>query len=326
MSKTGNPPHAPSAVKTNLTLLVGDAFLRKQKEKALLVAIEQNFEGPLEYQKFDLEETPLETVLAAARTMPFLSPGQVLEVQGAGSFKERERLILAAYLEKPSAQTFLIFEADEMKDKGEFVKLVRDKGQVFLLSKEEARSAGAAFLQQKLSLHHKTMTSGAKAKILSMCGDAVAFLDTMIERLVQFAGTRPEIDETMVSTFEENWTAMDVFKLTNAFLDRDPGRILKIFHDLMDLYEADLISIIGILHWQLRQLWQAAVLLESGVSEREVCSQCRMSPQKMTAVKKFPVRKLEDALEALYQIDKKSKTGQMEGMTGIEAWLIQYSS
>ncbi len=326
MSKTGNPPHSPSAAKTNLTLLVGDAFLRKQRSKALVAAIEKEVGETLTRQKFDLAETPLETVLAAARTLPFLSSGQILEVQGAGSLKEKERLVLAAYLERSPAQTFLILEADEMKDKGELLKLVKGHGQAFLLSEEESRSTGTAFLQQKLSIYRKTMTPGAKAGLLAMCGDAVVFLDTMLDRLVQFAGDRNEIDETMVNTFEENWTSMDVFKLTNAFLDRDPGRILKIFRDLMDLYEADLISIVGILHWQLRQLWQAAVLLESGAPDREVCSKCRMPPQKLNALRKFPVRKLEAALEALYQVDKKSKTGQMEGVAGVEAWLLEYSS
>lgn len=313
-------------MKTHLTLLVGDAFLRGQKVKALVAAIEKDAGESLARQRFDLEETPLETVLAAARTLPFLSPGQVLEVRGAESFKEKELQVLAAYLDKPSPKTFLILEAEALTDKGEFLQLVKEKGQAFLLSKEETRITGSAFIQQKLSAHHKTMTPGAKARLLAMCGEAVVFLDTMLERLVQFSGTRGEIDETMVDTFAENWTEMDVFKLTNAFLDRDPGRILKIFRDLMDLYEADLISIIGILHWQLRQLWQAAVLLEGGVSEREICSKCRMPPQRMTALKKFPTRKLEDALEALYQIDKKTKTGQMEGVAGVEAWLLQYGS
>jgi sulfate adenylyltransferase subunit 2 len=45
-----------------------------------------------------------------------------------------------------------------------------------------------------------------------MSGDAVMFLDTMLERLVQFAGDRPEIDEDMVDRFEENWTEMDVWQ------------------------------------------------------------------------------------------------------------------
>ena len=152
------------------------------------------------------------------------------------------------------------------------------------------------------------------------------FLDTMLERLVQFSGDRPEIDEDMVNRFEENWTEMDVFKLTNALVDRDPARALKVFRDLMDFYEADLFSLVGILHWQLRQLWQAAMLLASGVSEREIGSKLRMSPSRLNALRRFPVERLESAVEVLYQIDRKSKSGQLEGISGLEAWLLEYTA
>ena len=109
-------------------------------------------------------------------------------------------------------------------------------------------------------------------------------------------------------------------------MDRDPARALKVFRDLMDFYEAELFSLVGILHWQLRQLWQAAMLLASGVSEREISSKLRMSPSRLSALRRFPVEKLESAMEALYQIDRKSKSGQIEGISGLESWLLEYTS
>ena len=217
-------------------------------------------------------------------------------------------------------------EADDLKGATDLQKLIKAKGQLILLAKDEARGTGAAFLQQKLAQYRKTMAPGARAKVLAMCGDAVMFLNTMLERLVQFSGDQSEIDEEMVSRFEENWTEMDVFKLTNALVDRDPARALKVFRDLMGFYEADLISLVGILHWQLRQLWQAAMLLSSGVSEREICSKLRMPPNRIGALRRFPVARLESAVEALYQIDRQSKTGQLEGVAGVEAWLLQYAA
>ncbi|MBU9889089.1 MAG: DNA polymerase III subunit delta [Candidatus Omnitrophica bacterium] len=313
-------------MKTSFLLLVGDPFLRKQKSESLAASIEKEEAGPFERQKFDLRDTPMETVLAAARTLPFLAHGQILQVCGAECLKEKERFALEAYLASPSLRTVLFFEADELKDKGELLKLAKEKGRVLILDKGEAKSSGTAFLKQKLALYRKTMTPGAQIKLLAMCGDAVVFLDTMVDRLAQFAGERAAIDETMVSAFEENWAGMDAFKLTNAFLDRDPARGLKTFRDLMELYEADLTSIVGILHWQLRQLWQAAVLLEEGMTEREVSSRCRMPPFRMKALRQISLGRLESALEALHQIDKGSKTGQLEGVAGIEAWLLKYSA
>ncbi len=314
------------SLRTEIFLISGDPFLRTQKAKALAAAIQKSSNGPLAHQTFNLDETPFETVLAAARTLPFFSSGQVLYAQGAESLKESDLAALAAYLGNPAPGTTLILESDDLKGASELQKLIKAKGQLILLAKDEARGVGAAFIQQKLIQYHKTIAPGAKARILAMCGEAVMFLDTMIERLVQFAGDQQEIDEDMVNRFEENWTEMDVFKLTNALVDRDSARALKVFRDLMEFYEADLFSLVGILHWQLRQLWQAAMLLTSGVSEREICSKLRMSPSRLSALRRFPLERLESAVEALYQIDRKSKSGQVEGVSGLEAWLLEYTA
>lgn len=246
-------------------------------------------------------------------------------VQDTELLKDADLKVLEAYLDNPAPGTTLVLESDEAKGLSDLQKIVKAKGQLILLAKDEARGTGAAFLQQKLTQHHKTMAPGAKGRVLAMCGDAVMFLDSMIERLVQFAGDRREIDEDMVSQFEENWTEMDVFKLTNALVDRDPAKAIGVFRDLMEFYEADLFSLIGILHWQLRQLWQAAQLLAAGISDREISSKLRMPPHRLNVLKRFPLVRLESALEALYQIDRKSKTGQVDGVSGLEAWLLEYT-
>ncbi len=313
-------------MRTDLFLIAGDSFLRAQKVKALAAEIEKGTKSSLTRQTYDLQESSLEEILSAARTLPLFSSGQIFCIQNAGSLKNADLAVLSSYLEHPSQGTVLIFEAEEVKSVSELQKIVKAKGQVILLAKEEARGTGASFIQQKLAQYRKTITPGAKAKLLVMCGEAVVFLDTMIERIVQFSGDRKEIDEAMVLKFEENWAEMDVFKLTAALVDRDPSRALKVFRDLMGFYEADLVSLVGILRWQLRQLWEAAMLLRSGVSEREICSKLRMPPARLGALRRFPVERLEAAVEALYQIDKKSKTGQIEGVPGVEAWLLEYAS
>lgn len=324
--KTGSGASLGPSAQTNLFLVSGDGFLRTEKVKALSAEFDKTSGGPAAHQTFDLHERSLEEVLVAARTLPFFSPGQILHVQNAATLKETDLEVLAAYLDHPAPKTALILEADDLKGALELQKLVKSKGQLILLAKAEARGAGAGFIQQKLAQYHKTMTPGARARVLAMCGDAVMFLNSMIERLAQFAGEQQEIDEDMVLRFEENWTEMDVFKLTNALVDRDPARALKVFRDLIGIYEADSYALVGILHWQLRQLWQGAVLLKEGVSEREICSKLKMPPARLGTLRRFPLERLEAAVEDLYQLDRKSKTGQADGVAGMEAWLLQYAA
>ncbi|MDD5226111.1 MAG: hypothetical protein PHV97_02870, partial [Candidatus Omnitrophica bacterium] len=140
----------------NVFLISGDPFLRAQKSKALIAEIEKKSGGPLARQTFSLDETPLETILAAARTLPFFSSGQVIHAQGAELLKEPDLAVLAAYLENPVSATTLILEADDLKGTSELQKLIKAKGQLILLAKDEARGTGAVFLQQKLVQHHKT--------------------------------------------------------------------------------------------------------------------------------------------------------------------------
>lgn len=310
----------------HLFLIIGDPFLREQKTGTLIAEFQKNSKEAFSTQRFRLDEISLETVLVAARTLPFFSSGQVLRVQEADLLKENDISVLGAYLENPAPQTILIFEADELKAGSDLQRLVNAKGQVITFAREGTRSMGAVFLKQKLAQLHKSMTPDASARLFAMCGDEIAFLDTMVERLAQFSGAKSQIDETMVNQFEENWAEMDVFKLTQALIDRDPGRTLQVFRELMERFEADLVSIIGILHWQLKQLWQAVLLREEGTPEREIGSRLRMPPAKISALRKFSLEHLETALEELFQIDKKTKTGQWDGVSSLEAWLLRNAS
>jgi len=327
--KTGKPS-LPLSVKTNLALISGDPFLRTQKAKAIVADIEKKSSGPRAHQSFRLEELPLENILSNARTLPFLVEGQVFYIQGAERLKGEDLDLLARYLANPSAGTALIFEADSLEGCAELQKLIKENGQVFVLAKEESRTAAQTYLQQKLSRVKKTLTPSAKTRLLEMCGEAVGFLDSMLERLIQYAGDKPEINEDMVAEFEEKWTEVTVFQLTNALLARDTAALLRTFAELTRDSEADLVSLIGILHWQLRLLWQGAVLADGGAADSETFARLKIPPFRqrsfVAAIRGFGTEKLERAIESLYQLDKRSKTGQLEGVAGLESWLLQLTA
>ena len=316
-------------MKTNLYLIIGDPFLRAQRSRSIAAEIEKKIGGTLDHQSFRLEETPLEIILSSARTLPFLAQGQVFSIRSAERLKAADLELLGSYLENPATTTSLVFETDAVEGSTEIQKFIKSKGQVILLAKQEARSAAQTYLQKKLSYFKKTMSPAAKTNLLEMCGEAVVFLDSMLDRLIQFSGESEIISDAMVKEFEEKWTDVTVFQLTNALLARDREKAVRTFRELMEDYGADLVSLIGILHWQLRSLWQGAALLESGLPESTMMSRLKvpMFRQRslITAIRVLGPEKLEKALEALYQLDKGSKSGKVEGVPGLESWLMEYA-
>jgi len=71
-------------------------------------------------------------------------------------------------------------------------------------------------------------------------------------------------------------------------------------------------------------------LLDEGESEGRVMQKCRISPKQAPFFKRqfkhFSRVQLERALENLFQLDWKLKTGQVNGPLAMEAWVIETTS
>ncbi len=308
-------------------MLIGDEFLCSQKIEEIVADFQKKLSSEVFPQSFDLSETALEDVLVLARTATFLSNGQIFLLKNSSNLKSQNLELLENYLKSPSDKTLLIFEADSVEAVKSLEKLVKSAGEVITFDKKDVQSIASAFIQRKLKKIGKTMSPNARGKIIAMCGEAVSFLDSMLERLIRFSGDFTQIDEEMVAKFEEDWAEIDVFKLGNAIIARDSNLAVKCFNILSNAGEAEPLAVIPRLHWQIRQLWQVAILSNKGVSDKEICSKLRIPPFRLAQMKKISLKRAEAMLEDLYQLDIKLKTGRAgeNKEAALEKWILEYS-
>jgi DNA polymerase-3 subunit delta len=176
----------------------------------------------------------------------------------------------------------------------------------------------------------KKFGPGAAERLEAMAADAPAFLDSVLEQLVTYAGEKPEITEEMVDTFREDFQSVNVFSLTEAIAAKQPGKALALLLKYMDDNDKDWVGLLGLLHWQIRRLWQVKVLGEQGVSEGEILRRAKVSPKQlpflMRQVKRFTRDQLEQSLEGLFQLDWKIKSGRAEEQPALEAWVVRTAS
>lgn len=311
-------------------LLAGDLFLIEERYKTLLKDFQSKIKGEIHTQSFKLTDTPLDSVLAEARTLPFLASFQVLRVQEAQSLKEKKQEPLANYLESPNANTVLILEAVELEKDSALAKLAGKKGQVFFLEDSEKKVAGAKLVREKLRRAGKTFAPGALERLEEQAGDAPAFIDSVIDQLILYMGDKTEITEDIVETFQENWKEPNIFTLTDAIVTRRRKEALVCLQQILEQGEKEIIPLIGMLHWQIRRFWQAKVLLEDGVSQNEIFKKCKIYPKQapffLRQLQALTRKKLEQALEGLFQLDWGLKTGRSEGAVDLEKWVVQLTS
>ena len=298
--------------------------------KSLTSEIGKKIKGEIPCQVFRLSETSLKTVLTEALTLPFLAAAQIFRLREADHLNREAIDSLGEYLQRPASHTFLIFEAESLGKSEPLVKLLREKGEVYFLEDYEKKPAGARFIREKLQQAGKTMTPGAIARLEETAGDAPSFLDSILNQLVACAGTESRITEEMVSALEEKWGSVNVFKFTDAIAGRKTDVALTLLHEILEDSEKDVISLIGLLHWQIRRLWQARILLEAGEGEGAILKKCRIPPGQagffMRQFKGFPRRKIEDALEGLFLLDWKLKSGRAESPIALERWVVEATS
>jgi len=311
-------------------LLLGDPFLRSIKLKDLLQDIRKNVQGECSVESFALSDTPLATVLTRARNLSFFAKFQILRIQEADRIKADDTKLLETYLAKPSSTSLLIFEADEMDRRSAYFKLIQKKGHLWSLNEGDLRGIGNRLIQEKMRHFKKKMMPQAQHRILEMCGENIMFLDTILDRLIVYSGDKPDITDEMVGLFEEDWKELNVYELTNSVLERNTQKALFILKELIEHHGQDLIALLGLLHWQLRQLWHARVLLDASLPERTIVERCRI-PRGRSGVflrnlRSFPQEKLEKAIKDLFQLDVNLKTGRREGTVDLERWLVELTS
>lgn len=311
-------------------LLVGDPFLTERKFSELRGEIEGAASGQVAVQTARLSERPLEDLFSEFRALPFFAASQIFRLREAQVLKEKDLELLGGYFKQPSPFSVLIFEAPSLERGHTAAKFFAKHGQVFFLEEHEKKSAASRLLREKLKRGGKSMTRSALARLEEEAGEAPAFLDSFIDQLIVFAGEVREIDESMVDAFHEKWREVDVFRLTDAIAGRKTGEALTLLRQFLDENEGDLISLLGLLHWRLRRFWQARLLLEKGKSEPEILQRCRVSGRQasffMRELRALSRQRLEQALEGLFQLDWKLKSGRVQGPAALEAWVAEVTT
>lgn len=312
---------------SSATLLIGDPFLTEEKRKSLLDTIKKSAKGEVSIVSYSLSEVKLEQVLEECRTLPFMIAAQVFVLKQAHQIKEKQQEMLANYLKSPGSGAYLIFESDQSEKTTKFGKLIAKHGELIQLDDKGKKTATSRFIQEKLRAHGKTMAPGALRRLDEQVGGMPAFLDSILNQIISYSGNEKIISEDVVEKFEENWQEVDVFSLMNALASKNTAESLKLLEQILDDSGGDVYALMGLLHWQVRRLWLARFYMEQGMPQSMAFKRCKVYPKQATffsrQLQNFSLPQLEVALEELFQLDWKIKTGRTEGPFGLEQWVVQ---
>ncbi|HWP91135.1 MAG TPA: DNA polymerase III subunit delta [Thermodesulfobacteriota bacterium] len=211
-------------------------------------------------------------IINTARTHPMLYKMRLVTVKGADKLSSHELKLLEEYLSQPSPFTCLVLTFTEEKKLS-----LGDKEHVvfvdFTLNTNELRKV----IKDDVKKSGYDITGEAIETLVSLVGEDLQDIHTETEKLKLLTMDKKRIEAVDVERLTEKVRFEDVFQLTNAVLNKDKKRALKILLDLESKNEEP-ISVLNALSRRFRLLWKAKELLEEKASQSTILKELKVSP------------------------------------------------
>jgi DNA polymerase III delta subunit len=312
------------AQKKNILIhfLTGSEDSSKQKYVEEILLQHPDLNRDLCVFKFDLKVTPIEEVMSKARTFPFGSEVQIIMVRFGRKMNKAEMSILQEYLDGPVPFSIVICDGSDDID---FKDLDR-KGITTRFDSDKQVVDLRAIVLRRFKDENKRISSSALRLFLDRCGEEVGRVYTCLDYLILFAGDKGEITENDVRTVVAESISYGSFDLANALVAKQSDRVLEIFRDATE-HGISPQDIMGMVHWQLRRVFEAKVMLFHGRSREDIRKELRIGPSFLdgfiSTIQRFDMAAIEKAIRGLTDLDYAIKTGKSDVQLGLERYFLE---
>lgn len=231
----------------------------------------------LSREVLDAAETPIETIVRSALTLPCLCPWRLVAVKSAQALSEKHAGALMAYLQAPSPSTRLLFLAQEPLPAGHWLVKALPPAATIEVRGLTGRAL-VSWLQAQAEAEGYQLTEAGAHLLVRWAGEDLSTLSGELAKALLFAGPAAHsVGEAEVRQVVGEHRVLKTFELADAVDRRQIGPALSLLDHLLAAGEEPL-AILGTLVRQVRTTWQVKQWLREGKSAEEIGRSLRRPP------------------------------------------------
>ena len=209
------------------------------------------------YAAFYADETPVQSVIMEAQTLPFLTDRRVILVRNAERyFTEAAAGAMLAYLDSPNETSLLLMVTSKLDKRTKFYKAC-EKHAVIVESPELSWQDGEQWGRSALAGRGRTIDSNALQEIVHRAGNHLSDVNNALNVVQGYVGDRAHITEEDVLAACADVAEEEVWSLTDAIGSSDGHKALTSLRRLMDMNKQP-DEIMGIINWLLNSAYAVA--------------------------------------------------------------------
>ena|SRR5690625_93576 len=273
---------------------------------------------------YDLEEVPIQEVVADAETYPFFGEKKLIFATNPVFLKakpdklpfEHDLEALQRYLNEPVDYSVLVFIAP-------YEKIDERKKISKLLKKNAVTAACNPVKEYELNKWIKDLADNLKISITPDAYDVMEaeltsdlyLLQNELTKLAMYVGDGGTVTKEIAEDLIAPTANSSSLRLVDAVIERNLHKAIMIYKDLEKMKEEP-IALIGLLAYQFRMIFRVKLLRQKGYSQFQMQKQIGAHPYvikiALNREKQFSIQKLEYIMDQLTNTDATMKQGRME--------------
>ncbi|WAA10360.1 DNA polymerase III subunit delta [Fervidibacillus albus] len=304
-----------------LYLLYGnEQFLIDETKRLIIKEALDEKDREFNLSSYDLEETPIETVVDDCLTVPFFSEKKVVIADRAyflTAEKGKEKVehhfqTLESYANEPAPSSIFVIVApyEKLDARKKLTKLLL-KNAVSVEAKPLTEREVKNWVRKGLQEEGFIITDRGMDLLYHYVGANLALLNNEMEKIVLFSDKGEEIDEQTIEWLVAKSFEGNVFSLIDKVVHKRLDDALEIYYQLLKQNEEP-IKILAAISSQFRVIYQTKALSEKGYGQKAISGQLKIHPYRVKLAAEqarfFSIEQLMEIMNALAEIDYQLKT------------------
>ncbi|NHN30966.1 DNA polymerase III subunit delta [Paenibacillus agricola] len=285
--------------------------------------------------KYDLAETPLDTIIEEAEELPFIGPRKLIIATNAlflTGAKETTKVEhkperLLEYFKAPVDFSVIVLtvNAEKLDERKKLVKSLKEKDCIVACT---TLSAGelSSWVQgeaDKLGVH---FAPGAMDQFIMYTGTNLQNLSSELDKCAMYIGRGGKITIEVLEQLVTRSIEQNIFIMIEHIVQLKLDKAFTILADLFRRKEEP-IKIMALIARQFRIMYQVKDMQQQGYSQQQIATQLSLHPYAVKIAagqcNRFEAAQLASILGQLADLDYQMKSGKIDKSLGLEMFLLR---
>ncbi len=260
-----------------------EVYLRDQALKKLADAAIDMSVRDFNYAVISVAQGDLDEALAQARQFPMISPRRMIVVTGFETISDDDQLeLLKNYIRKPVESSVLVFVSNGLDNRRNISTILRKGCEVVSFEALDERTAAPNWIRDYVARSGCAIDPASAAYLIGTVGVNLMQLAMELDKLIAYVGEKGGITQDDIDLLVRHSREHSNFELTDAVVDGDRKKALKLLHRIFDNASENpqslSLMILGAIASNYRRMLGAKELMKQNAPNSEVAKIVGMSP------------------------------------------------